>query len=101
MQVQPQKYTGLVADLLPLFKLMRYFGHFLYKYTPGAPLIKLLYALVTFLICITQFFFLVLNMLHDADEINELTANTITVFFFVQSFIKLLYCGLNRRMFYK
>lgn len=101
MQLQQQKYQGLVADLLPNIRWMQGCGHFIFKFTNGPVLIRKIYAVVHFLLCLMQFLFIVLNMAQNMDEVNELTANTVTTLFFVHCLIKLAFLGVTSGNFYR
>lgn len=101
MQVQPVRYQGLIADLMPNIRLMQASGHFLFRYTSGPVLIRKLYSAVHLILIFCQFFAILVNMAFNADEVNELTANTITVLFFTHSITKFIYFALNSSNFYK
>jgi odorant receptor len=100
MQVQ-KSYQGLVADLLPNIKLMQASGHFLFRYVDGSVLVQKMYAYFNLAVVLFQFFMIIINMILNTGEVNELTANTITVLFFLQGVIKLLYFALNSENFYR
>jgi odorant receptor len=100
MQVQ-QKYQGLVADLLPNIRLMQASGHFLFRYVNGPILFRKIYASINLIFTILQFFMIAVNLVLNTGDVNELTANTITVLFFLQGVIKLIYFAANSEKFYR
>lgn len=62
MQLQQQKYQGLVADLLPNIRWMQGCGHFLFKFTSGPVLMRKIYAFTHLILCVMQFVFIIMNM---------------------------------------
>jgi len=50
---------------------------------------------------IIQFALIFINLMKQSDDVNDLTANTITVLFFVHSLTKLFYFALRRGKFYR
>uniref|UniRef100_A0A087YYI0 Odorant receptor coreceptor n=1 Tax=Anopheles darlingi TaxID=43151 RepID=A0A087YYI0_ANODA len=101
MQVQPTKYVGLVADLMPNIRLMQASGHFLFRYVTGPILIRKLYSWWTLIMVLLQFFAILGNLATNADDVNELTANTITTLFFTHSVTKFIYFAVNSENFYR
>ncbi|XP_050090058.1 odorant receptor coreceptor [Anopheles aquasalis] len=101
MQVQPTKYVGLVADLMPNIRLMQASGHFLFRYVTGPILIRKLYSWWTLIMVLMQFFAILGNLATNADDVNELTANTITTLFFTHSVTKFIYFAVNSENFYR
>nr|AOG12930.1 odorant receptor [Eogystia hippophaecolus] len=99
------KAQGLVSDLMPNIKLMQMAGHFLFNYHSDnsgmSTLLRKIYASVHAVFIVTQYFAMVANMAMYSDEVNELTANTITVLFFAHSIIKLIFFALNSKSFYR
>ncbi|XP_055382959.1 odorant receptor coreceptor [Condylostylus longicornis] len=95
------KYAGLVADLMPNIRLMRFCGHFLFRYTSGTLLFKKIYSVFHLFLVIFQFASLLINMAFNTEEVNELTANAITVLFFTHCVTKYLYFAINSKNFYK
>lgn len=100
MQLQQQKYQGLVADLLPNIRWMQGCGHFMFKFTSGPVLLRKIYAFTHFILCLLQFVFIIVNMVQNMDEGNELTANTVTTLFFTHSLVKLTFFALTSDNFY-
>lgn len=101
MQVQPVKHVGLVADLAPNIRLMKIFGHFLFRYSSGSAILKKLYASLLMILSFAQFGGIILNLMQDSDEVNELTSNTITTLLLTHSITKLIYFALNSNAFYR
>lgn len=101
MQVQPQKYQGLVADLLPNIRLMQAFGHFLFKFVSGPVMFRKIYSFTHLFLLLFQFVTIILNLAFTAGDVNELTSNTITTLFFTHSITKFLYFGINSKNFYR
>ncbi|XP_073947747.1 odorant receptor coreceptor-like isoform X2 [Choristoneura fumiferana] len=99
------KTQGLVSDLMPNIKLMQMVGHFLFNYTDEtggmSMLLRKIYASTHAVLIVVNFLCLAINMAQYSDEVNELTANTITVLFFVHTIIKLLFFALNSKNFYR
>lgn len=86
---------------MPNIRLMQGFGHFFFKFVSGPILIRKIYASVTFLLLLLQFFSILINMAQNSGEVNELTANTITALFFTHCITKCIYFGLNNKAFVK
>ncbi|XP_068623291.1 odorant receptor coreceptor [Battus philenor] len=99
------KTQGLVSDLMPNIKLMQMAGHFLFNYYPEnggmSVLLRKIYSSVHAFFIVIQYLSMVANMAQYSDEVNELTANTITVLFFAHSIIKLIFFALNSKSFYR
>ncbi|XP_041972175.1 odorant receptor coreceptor [Aricia agestis] len=100
-----QKTQGLVSDLMPNIKLMQLFGHFLFNYHADnagmSLLLRKIYASVHAFLIVVQFVLMGINMAKYSEEVNELTANTITVLFFAHTLIKLLFFGVTSKNFYR
>lgn len=101
MEVQPVKHQGLVADLVPNIRIMEGVGHFLFKYGQGPVMIRKIYSWVTLGLVTFQFVCMLLNLAQNTGEVNELTANTITVLFFTHSLVKFLYVAVNSESFHR
>lgn len=101
MQVQPTKYVGLVADLMPNIRLMQGFGLFIFKYTGGSMILKKIYACTHLFLFLFQFACIALNLVQNTDDVNELTANTITILHFAHCMTKFIYVAINIKNFYK
>ncbi|XP_058448316.1 odorant receptor coreceptor [Malaya genurostris] len=101
MNVQPMKYTGLVADLMPNIRLMQGFGHFMFRYIDGPILIRKLYSWFNLIMIFLQFVAIIVNLVLNMHDVNELTANTITALFFTHSLTKFIYFAANADSFYR
>ncbi|XP_060806501.1 odorant receptor coreceptor isoform X1 [Amyelois transitella] len=95
------KAQGLVSDLMPNIKLMQASGHFLFNYYSGKKFFSKIYSSVHAILIVINYVCMVVNMAQYSDEVNELTANTITVLFFAHTVIKLLFFALNSKSFYR
>ncbi|KOB77714.1 Odorant receptor [Operophtera brumata] len=98
------KYQGLVSDLLPNIKLMQAAGHFLFNYHDEnagmSTILRKIYSSTHAFLISIHFVLMVINMAKYADEVNELTANTITILFFLHTIIKMLFFAVNSKSFY-
>uniref|UniRef100_A0A2C9MDB2 Odorant receptor n=1 Tax=Culex quinquefasciatus TaxID=7176 RepID=A0A2C9MDB2_CULQU len=101
MNVQPTKYQGLVADLMPNIRLMQGVGHFLFRYVTGPIFIRKLYSWWNLTMILLQFFSIAANLVMNTGDVNELTANTITTLFFVHSVTKFVFFAVNAEGFYR
>lgn len=101
MQSNNEKYAGLVADLLPNIRLMKFFGHFLFRYTSGSLCLKKFYSFLTLFLILLQFIAIMVNLGLNTSEVNELSANTITTLFFTHCVTKFIYFAANSKNFYK
>lgn len=98
---QQTKYVGLVADLMPNIKLMKYSGLFIHKYTSGSSFFKKIYSCAHFTLILLQFISILINMALNADEVNELSGNTITTLFFTHSITKFIFFAVYQKQFYR
>lgn len=95
------KYSGLVADLMPNIRLMRLVGHYFFRFDPSSAFISKLYSTMHLCFFLMQYVFLIINMATNTSEVNELTANTITVLHFTHTITKFLYVALNGKEVYR
>lgn len=99
------KTQGLVTDVMPNIKLLQLSGHFLFNYYADnsgmTMLLRKMYSTVHAILIFVQFVCMGVNMAMYADEVNELTANTITVLFFAHSIIKLGFLAFTSKSFYR
>ncbi|XP_076243545.1 odorant receptor co-receptor [Calliopsis andreniformis] len=97
------KQQGLVADLMPNIKLMKLFGHFLFNYTEdsSSKYLQKIYAVVHLVLILLQFGLCGINLMLESDDVDILTANTITMLFFTHSIVKLVYFAVRSKLFYK
>jgi len=99
--MQPSKYTGLVADLMPNIRAMKYSGLFMHNFTGGSAFMKKVYSSVHLVFLLMQFTFILVNMALNAEEVNELSGNTITTLFFTHCITKFIYLAVNQKNFYR
>lgn len=64
-------------------------------------LLRKIYASTHAVLIFIHFVLTGINMAKYSEEVNELTANTITVLFFVHTIIKLIFFGVNSKSFYR
>ncbi|XP_026473065.1 odorant receptor coreceptor [Ctenocephalides felis] len=96
------KYAGLVADLLPNARLMQFAGLFLFRYSNQSTVqLRRAYALVHLFLLIMQYGSLFANLATHTGDVAELTANTITVLFFLHPITKNIYFAVNSASFYR
>ncbi|KAJ6636110.1 Odorant receptor coreceptor [Pseudolycoriella hygida] len=96
MQVQPQKVSGLVADLLPNIRLMKFFGHFFWRFSTGPVLMSKAYSAVHLSLFLIQYLCILINLVLNTGE-----ANTITALHFFHCIIKFCYVGVHSDEVYK
>lgn len=101
MQVQQKQFTGLVADLMPNIRLMRFVGHFLNKFSNGSAFLNKMYSLTHLMLMLMQFVFIIVNLALNTSEVNELTANTVTTLHFTHTITKFCYLAMNNKNFYR
>lgn len=98
------KYTGLVADLMPNIRCMQFAGHFIFNYCSSGSstlFLRKIYSCITLILVFVQFTSMLINLALNTSEVNELTANTITVLFFLHCITKFIYFAFNSRTFYR
>nr|AKW50880.1 odorant receptor coreceptor [Ectropis obliqua] len=99
------KSVGLVSDMMPNIRLMQWAGHFLFNYYDENSgmnmLLRKVYACVHAFLISLHFIFMCINMTQYSGEVNEFTANTITVLFFAHTLIKLVVFAFNSKNFYR
>ncbi|XP_012156143.1 odorant receptor coreceptor isoform X1 [Ceratitis capitata] len=99
--MQPSKYVGLVADLMPNIRLMKYSGLFMHNFTGGSGLFKKIYSSMHLVLVLVQFLLILVNLALNAEEVNELSGNTITVLFFTHCITKFIYLAVTQKQFYR
>lgn len=99
--MQPGKYTGLVADLMPNIRAMRYSGLFMHSFTGGSMTMKRIYSTVHLVVIVFHVAFILVNLALNAEEVNELSGNTITTLFFTHCIVKFVYLAINQKNFYR
>ncbi|XP_017890983.1 odorant receptor coreceptor [Ceratina calcarata] len=97
------KQQGLVADLMPNIKLMKAFGHFMFNYYEdgSSKHIHKIFCIIHLVLVLMQFGFCGINLMLEADDVDVLTANTITLLFFTHSVVKLIYFAVRSKLFYR
>ncbi|KAK0085908.1 hypothetical protein PV325_004248 [Microctonus aethiopoides] len=96
------KHQGLAADLMPNIRLMQILGHFMFNYYgEGKKLMHKIYCSVHLFLIILQFILMGLNLAFEKDDVDDLTANTITMLFFSHSIIKIIYFAFRSKLFYR
>lgn len=98
------KYSGLVADLMPNIRCMQFSGHFLFNYCSSGSstlFLRKIYSSCHLILITIQFISMVINLALNTSEVNELTSNTITVLFFLHCITKFTYFALNSKSFYR
>ncbi|XP_054004546.1 odorant receptor coreceptor [Hylaeus anthracinus] len=94
---------GLVADLMPNIRLMKASGHFLFNYYDdnSTKFIHKVLAITHLVLVLMQFGFCGINLMLESDDVDVLTANTITMLFFTHSVVKLVYFAVRSKLFYR
>ncbi|XP_044737916.1 odorant receptor coreceptor [Chrysoperla carnea] len=99
------RFQGLVADLLPNIRLMQACGHFLFNYHTDQSsmmnLLRMAYSSMHLVLVLIHFFFVFMNLVKEADDVNDLSSNTITILFFVHCVTKLIYFAVRSKAFYR
>ncbi|XP_012273699.1 odorant receptor coreceptor [Orussus abietinus] len=99
------KQQGLVADLMPNIRIMQYTGHFMFNYYNDAggsiKFIHKIFCSVHLFLILLQFALCGVNLLFESGDVDDLTANTITMLFFTHSVVKLLYFAVRSKLFYR
>lgn len=116
------KKQGLVADLYPNIRLMKFFGHFMFNYysdNSGAlHALRVGYSCMHLVLVLLQYgwvpetigdvssfwdFFRAIfgNLVSEMDDVNDLAANTITILFFTHCVTKYVYFAVRSKMFYR
>lgn len=95
------RYVGLVTDLMPNIRLMRYSGMFMHAFSDSSPLFKKIYSSMHLIILLVQFILILVNMALNSQDVNELSANTVTVLFFMHSITKFIYLALFQKVVYR
>ncbi|XP_017785109.1 PREDICTED: odorant receptor coreceptor [Nicrophorus vespilloides] len=99
------KTQGLVTDLMPNIRLMQASGHFLFNYhadNSGAlHTLRIFYSCVHLILILLQFGCIFGNLVQEADDVNDLAANTITILFFTHCVTKFVYFAIRSKLFYR
>lgn len=99
--IDNKQYTGLVADLMPNIRIMQTLGLFLHKLAASDSFTKTMYSFVHVFLFIFQFAAMAVNLAKNTGDVNELTANTITVLHFMHTLTKFTYVSLNNKNVYR
>ncbi|XP_015432571.1 PREDICTED: odorant receptor coreceptor [Dufourea novaeangliae] len=97
------KQQGLVADLMPNIQLMKATGHFMFNYYTdnSSKFIHKVFCFVHLFLILLQFGLCGINLMLTSDDVDVLTANTITMLFFTHSVVKVLYFAIRSKLFYR
>uniref|UniRef100_A0A1S5VFJ4 Odorant receptor n=1 Tax=Meteorus pulchricornis TaxID=51522 RepID=A0A1S5VFJ4_9HYME len=96
------KYQGLVADLMPNIRLMQISGHFMFNYYgEGKKFMHKIYCSIHLFLILLQFALCGLNLAMESDDVDVLTANTVTLLFFSHTVIKIIYFAFRSKLFYR
>nr|ULR56389.1 odorant co-receptor [Leptopilina drosophilae] len=96
------KQQGLVSDLMPNLRLMQISGHFMFNYYGDAKkFAHKIYCSVHFFLILIQFGCMAFNLVLESGDVDDLTANTITMLFFTHSVVKIIYFGVRSKLFYR
>ncbi|XP_071870563.1 odorant receptor co-receptor [Bombus fervidus] len=97
------KQQGLVADLMPNIRLMKATGHFMFNYYTdnSTKTIHRIFAIVHLILMLMQFGFCGINLIFEKEDVDDLTANTITMLFFTHSVVKVIYFAVRSKLFYR
>ncbi|XP_058810873.1 odorant receptor coreceptor [Phymastichus coffea] len=96
------KQVGLVADLMPNIRITQAVGHWLFNYySEGMRFPHKIYCMVTLFLMLFQFGTMAVNLVKEIDDVDQLTANTITVLFFLHPIVKVIYLAARAKIFYK
>lgn len=97
------KQQGLVADLMPNIRLMQISGHFMFNYynENSTKFMHKIYCCVHLVLILIQFGLCAVNLILESGDVDDLTANTITMLFFTHSVVKLVYFAVRSKLFYR
>nr|UEN71183.1 olfactory co-receptor [Gregopimpla kuwanae] len=96
------KQQGLVADLMPNIRVMQFSGHFMFNYyNDGMKFMHKIYCIIHLCLILLQFGLCAVNLVLESGDVDDLTANTITVLFFTHAIVKVVYFGVRSKLFYR
>lgn len=101
MKSQERNYVALATDLAPNIKLMKYFGLFLHTYWNESGYNGRIYSSIHLLLLLAQFFSILTNLILSAEDVNELSGNTITTLFFMHCITKNIYFAVHQNNIYR
>ncbi|KAM0734303.1 Odorant receptor coreceptor, partial [Formica fusca] len=98
-----KQQQGLVADLMPNIRVMKMFGHFVFNYYDdnSSKYLHKIYCCVNLFLLLLQFGLCAVNLIIESADVDDLTANTITLLFFTHSIVKIIYFAVRSKYFYK
>ncbi|XP_050459001.1 odorant receptor coreceptor [Cataglyphis hispanica] len=98
-----KQQQGLVADLMPNIRVMKMFGHFVFNYYDdnSSKYLHKVYCCVNLFLLLLQFGLCAVNLIIESADVDDLTANTITLLFFTHSIVKIIYFAVRSKYFYK
>ncbi|XP_018396655.1 PREDICTED: odorant receptor coreceptor [Cyphomyrmex costatus] len=97
------KQQGLVADLMPNIRVMKMFGHFVFNYYDdnSSKYLHKVFCCINLFLLLLQFGLCAVNLIIESTDVDDLTANTITLLFFTHSIVKLVYFAIRSKYFYR
>lgn len=95
------RYIGLMADLRPNIRLMRYTGMYMHAFSNGVPLLGKMYSWMHLVMLLVQFILILVNMALNSGDVNELSANAVTTLFFTHCITKFIYLALFQKSVYR
>ncbi|XP_035719556.1 odorant receptor coreceptor-like [Vespa mandarinia] len=96
------KQQGLVADLMPNIRIMQFGGHFMFNYIESSTkIMHRIYCCVHLFLILLQFCFAGINLALESGDVDDLTANTITLLFFTHPVVKIIYFAVRSKLFYR
>ncbi|KAL0132809.1 hypothetical protein PUN28_000493 [Cardiocondyla obscurior] len=97
------KQQGLVADLMPNIRVMKMFGHFVFNYydDSSSKYLHKVFCCVNLFLLLLQFGLCAVNLIIESADVDDLTANTITLLFFTHSIVKIVYFAVRSKYFYR
>lgn len=70
-------------------------------YGEGKKLMHKIYCSVHLFLILLQFGFVAINLVKEKEDVDDLTANTITILFFLHTLIKIIYFAARSKLFYR
>lgn len=101
MQVENKQYAGLVADLLPNIRIMQTLGLFMHRFSSSPGFMQTIYSSIHLGLFFLQFAAMSVNLVKNTGDVDELTANTITVLHFLHTLTKFIYVSMASRGVYR
>ncbi|XP_011164243.1 odorant receptor coreceptor [Solenopsis invicta] len=103
MSMMKMKQQGLVADLMPNIRVMKMFGHFVFNYYDdnSSKYLHKVFCCINLFMLLLQFGLCAVNLIIESADVDDLTANTITLLFFTHSIVKVVYFAIRSKYFYR